>query len=70
MERSHLKIRLARVSDQGKEDDLRMSTPAQRLAMVWPVTLDAWLFKRESVAEPRLQKHIVRVQRREQASCG
>jgi hypothetical protein len=65
MERSYLKTRLARVSDQGREDDLRMSSAAQRLAMVWPLTLDAWLFKGESVAEPRVQKHIIHVQRRE-----
>jgi hypothetical protein len=60
-----MKVRLTRLSEQGKEDDLRMSTPAERLAMVWPLTLDAWLFKGRSVGEPRLQKHIVCVKRRE-----
>lgn len=65
MKRGNLKIRLGHVSEQGKEDDLRATSPGERLAMVWPLTLNAWVFKGEPGAEPRLQRHIIRLQRRE-----
>ena len=65
VERSHLKTRLARVSDQGKEDDLRATSPGQRLGMLWPLTLSVWAFRERLSAEPRLQRHVVSLQRRE-----
>jgi len=44
------------------EDDLRLSME-ERVALVSPLTLDAWAFKAEPVAESRLPRHIVRVLR-------
>ncbi len=59
-----IKVRKSRLQDQGKDDDLCDTTPADRLAMLWPLTLSAWSFKGEPRAEPRLQRHIVHIQRR------
>ena len=52
-------IRIQKLSEQGKESDLKGTTPAERLEMMWQLALDAWAFKGEAVAESRLQRHIV-----------
>jgi hypothetical protein len=57
-------IRIQKLSEQGKEPDLKGSTPVQRLEMMWQLALDAWAFKGEPVAEPRLPRHIIRILRR------
>jgi hypothetical protein len=59
------KVRVVNLLEQDKHDDLRSTTPAQRLEMMWQLTLDAWAFKGEPVAELRLPRHTVRVLRRE-----
>jgi len=51
--------------DQAEVEDLSKTTSAERLQMMWQLTLDAWAFKGEPVAELRLPRHIVRVLRRE-----
>ncbi len=60
-------IRVSNLLDQDKSDiqDLSKTTPAERLQMMWQLTLDAWAFKGEPVAELRLPRHIVRVLRSE-----
>ena len=58
-------IQVRKTSLKEESDDLKNTTPAERLGMMWQLTLDAWAFKGEPVAEPRLQRHIVRVFRRE-----
>lgn len=45
--------------------DLEDTTPGERLSMVWQLTLDAWAFKGETLAEHRLQRHVVRLHRGE-----
>jgi hypothetical protein len=55
------KIRVVKLHEQDKFDDLRSTTPAQRLEMMWQLTLDAWAFKGEPLAELRLPRHIARV---------
>ena len=57
-------IEVRKTSLKEESDDLKNTTPAERLGMMWQLTLDAWAFKGEPVAEPRLQRHIVRVFRR------
>lgn len=59
------KIRVVKLHEQDRFDELRSTTPAQRLEMMWQLTLDAWAFKGEQLAELRLPRHIVRVLRRE-----
>ena len=58
-------IRIRKLHDQESEPDLRETTPAERLGMMWQLALDAWAFKGEAVAEPGLPRHVVRVVRRE-----
>ncbi len=55
---------IQKLSEQGKESDLKGSTPVQRLEMMWQLALDAWALKGERVADPRLPRHIIRVLRR------
>jgi hypothetical protein len=58
-------IQIVKLSEQTDGLDLNKTTPQERWAMMWQLTLDARAFKGEPVAEPRLQRHIVRVFRRE-----
>ena len=57
------KIRVGKLSDQGKEDDLRDLTPEERLGIMWQLAQDAWAMKGEGIAERRLPRHVVRVVR-------
>jgi hypothetical protein len=57
--------RVTKLGESDAQDDLKETTPAQRLAMMWQLTLDAWAVKGEPIAELRLSRHIVRVLRRE-----
>lgn len=57
-------LRVKRLHEQDREDELVRATPAERLAMVWPLTVDAWAFLDQARAQSRLQRHIVRLQRR------
>ncbi|HEY0428171.1 MAG TPA: hypothetical protein VGC76_10350 [Pyrinomonadaceae bacterium] len=58
-------VRVRKTSLKEETDDLKNTTPAERWAMMWQLALDAWAFKGEPVAEPGLQRHIIRVYRRE-----
>ena len=60
-------IRVSNLCFQDRSDikDLSQTTAAERIQMMWQLTLDAWAFKGEPVAELRLPRHIVRVLRRE-----
>lgn len=54
-------VRVSTLAEQGAELDIEGTTPAQRLGMMWQLALDAWAFKGEAVAQPRLPRHLVRV---------
>jgi hypothetical protein len=58
-------LRIRKLHDQDSESDLQGTTPAERIGMMWQLTLDAWAFKGEAIAEPRLSRHVVRIVRRE-----
>jgi hypothetical protein len=58
-------IQVGKTSLKEETDNLKKKTPEERWAMMWQLALDAWAFKGETVAEPRLQRHIIRVYRRE-----
>jgi hypothetical protein len=58
-------IRIREAAGQGKEMDPGNTTAAERLDMMWQLTIDAWVFKGESVAQSRLPRHVVRIVRRE-----
>lgn len=40
------------------------ATPAERLMMVWPLTIEAWAMQGVDIAQSRLQRHVVHVERR------
>ncbi len=63
MDRSRFQITTLEM--QGADMMLKDHTPAERMAMVWPLTLSAWAFKNPDVTEFRLQRHVVRVERSE-----
>lgn len=65
MHKRILKIRIQKLTDQGQEEDLLNTTPAERLSMMWQLAVDAWLFKGESIAQSRLPRHVVSVVRGE-----
>ena len=44
-------------------DDLKGKSPEQLLGMMWQLALDAWSFKENLNAEPRLQRHVVVLKR-------
>ena len=47
-----------------KDDNYVEAKPAERIEMVWPLTVTAWAFKGETINESRLQRSIVHIQRR------
>jgi hypothetical protein len=58
-------IRIITLHGQDSDSDLYDTTPSERIGMMWQVTLDAWAFKGESIAESGLPRHIVSIQRGE-----
>jgi hypothetical protein len=51
-----------------REDDLGLvldATPAERLAMVWPITKSCWAFvpRAGEDAQREFQRHVVRIER-------
>jgi hypothetical protein len=44
--------------------DLKDKSPQQLMGMMWPLALDAWSFKENLNAEPRLQRHVIVLKRR------
>ena len=63
VDRSHYPVRKIRLADEGREPPSSL-TPAQRVAMVWPLTVEAWTFKDGHFDESRLRRDAVRVVRR------
>jgi hypothetical protein len=65
------KLRIRRLDEQWSNDDLGDRTPAECVQTVWPLTQQAWAFKQaassteEDRAQSRLQRHAVRLRRRE-----
>jgi hypothetical protein len=58
-------ITVIRQKEEKDKSQKNTSTAAERFSMMWQLTLDAWAFKGESLAESRLQRHLVCVLRRE-----
>ena len=57
-------VKLTTLDQQGRDVGVPDATPAERLLMVWPLTLTAWAFKEPNVVQPRLQRDVVRTVRR------
>lgn len=58
-----LTVRRILLSEEGRDDDVRRLTPSERVAMMWQLALQAWMFKEGLVDEPRLRRDVVRVVR-------
>ena len=54
-----LSIKKLPLHQSGESNDLKSMTPQQLIDMMWQLALDAWAFKENLNAEPRLQRHIV-----------
>ena len=64
MKERDLRIKFSPVrSEEGPDENDLFLTMEERIAMVWPLTVDAWAFKGDPVAESRLPRHIVRILR-------
>lgn len=57
------KIVKTTLQSQGQDVVITDATPAERMGMVWQLTLDAWAFMDPESAKSAFQRHVVRVQR-------
>lgn len=57
-------IRKTTLRDSDNNDDLKDKSPQQLIDMMWQLSLNAWSFKENINAEPRLQRHVVVLKRR------
>ena len=66
MKRKDMPVRMTTLRKADDEDDQYYAslTGEECIAMVWPMTLDAWKFTGEPF-EPRLRRDVVRFIRRE-----
>jgi hypothetical protein len=62
-DRSHYSVRKGRLTDAEPADTYAHLTPAERIALVWTLTVQAWQFKEPGFRESRLLRHIVRTVR-------
>ena len=51
------------LQDQDYSGIIPDASPSERMAMVWPMTLDAWTFMDPAGAQSEFQRHVVRVKR-------
>ena len=58
-------IRKTTLQDQDDSGIIANATPAERIGMVWQLTLDAWTFLDANIAKSEFQRHVGRVERRE-----
>lgn len=57
-------IRKSSLRERDNRDDLKGKSPQQLIDMMWQLALNAWAFKDNLNAEPRLQRHIVVLKKR------
>lgn len=50
--------------DEGNDAIYSQMTAAERVRMVWPLTLTAWKFAKPDGFESRLQRHVTCIERR------
>ena len=63
--REGMRIRITKLKDQGKEDDLDGTTIEERWDMMWPLAVTAWAFMGEEDASAEgLPRRIARLIRR------
>jgi hypothetical protein len=56
-------VRRIPLHQEGQSDAVLQLTPSERVAMMWQLALQAWMFKEGLVDEPRLRRDAVRTLR-------
>ena len=57
-------VRKSSLHKSADRDDLKDKSPQQLIDVMWQLALNAWAFKDNLNAEPRLQRHIVVLKKR------
>ena len=52
MDRAQLPVRICRLGEEPDDDFVARLTPAERIALVWPITLQAWAFQTGTPCKP------------------
>jgi hypothetical protein len=63
MNRSHYQTRKLHLDDEGRAPGVAHLSPADRVGLVWTLTIQAWTFKDGTWHEPRLRRDAVRTLR-------
>jgi len=58
-------VRKKSLHEPDENDDVKDKSPQELIGMMWQLALNAWSFKDNLNAEPRLQRHLVVLKRRE-----
>lgn len=56
-------VRKTSLRQAEQRNDLQGKSPHELIGMMWQLALDAWSFKGNVDAEPRLQRHVVVLKR-------
>lgn len=64
-DRSNWQTRKTTLSEQDQDNDLANATMEERVAMVWPLTVEAWAMKGEDVTRQQMRHDVVRIKRGE-----
>ena len=62
-DRSDYPVRKTSLGNEGHEPAVDVSSPGARVALVWPLTVQAWQFKEPAFRESRLRRDVVRTLR-------
>jgi hypothetical protein len=57
-------VRKTTLQNADSNGDLKDKSPQQLIGMMWQLALNAWSFKENLHAEPRLQRHVILLKRR------
>ena len=57
-------VRKTTLQDQDDSGIIVNATPAERIGMVWQLTLDAWTFLDSNLAKSEFQRQVGRIERR------
>ncbi len=60
MKRADYPVKLTTLHDD-HDDQFRQFTPSERVAMVWPLTVETYSLNGTYDTESRLQRHVVRL---------
>ena len=59
----NISVRKISLHNTDGDGDLKDKSPAQLLGMMWQLALNAWSFKENLNAEPRLQRNVIVLKR-------